>query len=179
MAMSADDVLEVLDALEREGVEVWFDGGWGVDALLGEQTRPHDDLDVVVGIDHLPRLVVVLSQLGFTEIKPWPDSPESFVVADSNDRRVDIHPLRFDEVGNGVQRIKGGEWTYPAAGFTGTGVVGDRRVRCLTPEVQVLCHAGYQLEDDDGHDMRALNERFGVELLPAQRVAIDAADARG
>jgi hypothetical protein len=27
---------------------VWIDGGWGVDALLGVQTRPHKDLDVAV-----------------------------------------------------------------------------------------------------------------------------------
>jgi lincosamide nucleotidyltransferase A/C/D/E len=49
--MTADDVLEVIDALEGAGVSVWIDGGWGIDALVGEQTRPHDDLDVVIRIE--------------------------------------------------------------------------------------------------------------------------------
>lgn len=166
--MHADDVLEVLAALEGANVVLWLDGGWGVDALLEEQTREHDDLDVVVDINDLPRSIVLLAKRGFTTIKPWPDSPESFVLADPNDRRVDIHPLRFDDEGNGVQRIEKSEWTYPASGFLGTGIVGGRRVRCLTAEVQVLCHAGYKLDDRDLLDMQALHERFGIELLPEQ-----------
>jgi lincosamide nucleotidyltransferase A/C/D/E len=32
--MGEDDVLEVVGRLEAAGVEVWLDGGWGVDALL-------------------------------------------------------------------------------------------------------------------------------------------------
>ena len=41
--MNADAVVEVLAALENASVQVWLDGGWGVDALLGEQTRGHTD----------------------------------------------------------------------------------------------------------------------------------------
>jgi lincosamide nucleotidyltransferase A/C/D/E len=168
MTMRADDVVQVVKVLEAAAVDVWIDGGWGVDALLEEETRVHDDLDVVIGIDDLPRVIVELAKLGFTTIKPWPDSPESFVLADPDDRRVDIHPLRFDEAGNGVQQIQKGDWTFPAAAFLGKGVIGGRNVRCLTAEVQVLCHAGYELDDDDKRDMHALNKRFGVELLPEQ-----------
>ena len=43
--MHAADVVEVIDALELAGVDVWVSGGWGFDALLEKQTRPHDDLD--------------------------------------------------------------------------------------------------------------------------------------
>jgi hypothetical protein len=35
-------------------------------------------------------------------------------------------------------------------------------LRCLTPEVQVLCHAGYELGETDHHDLAVLRERFGV-----------------
>ena len=41
-------VLAVLDEIEALGVRAWVDGGWGVDALLAEETREHDDLDLVV-----------------------------------------------------------------------------------------------------------------------------------
>ena len=46
--MLADDVALVVTALAEAGVAAWLDGGWGVDALLGEQTREHDDLDLVM-----------------------------------------------------------------------------------------------------------------------------------
>jgi lincosamide nucleotidyltransferase A/C/D/E len=44
----------VLELFESEAIEVWIDGGWGVDALVGRQTRPHEDLDLVVALDHAP-----------------------------------------------------------------------------------------------------------------------------
>ena len=175
--MSADDVVDAIGALEGADVVVWVDGGWGVDALLAEQTRKHDDLNVVVDADHVPRLVVVLGGLGYVEIRIWSAAPEGFVLRAPGDRRIDIHPVRFDEEGNGLQRLAGGvEWPYPAHGFAGTGTIGGSTVRCLTPEVQVACHAGYELKPTDIHDMRALHERFGVELLPEQRAAISAGD---
>jgi hypothetical protein len=40
------EVVDVLERLDRAGVPVWLDGGWGVDALVGRQTRPHRDLDL-------------------------------------------------------------------------------------------------------------------------------------
>jgi lincosamide nucleotidyltransferase A/C/D/E len=41
------DVIEIADLLQTSGIEVWLDGGWGVDALLGEQTRPRKDVDSI------------------------------------------------------------------------------------------------------------------------------------
>jgi hypothetical protein len=37
------DVMEILEWLEEAHVDLWLDGGWGHDAVLGEQTRRHDD----------------------------------------------------------------------------------------------------------------------------------------
>jgi hypothetical protein len=37
-------------------------------------------------------------------------------------------------------------------------------VRCLTPEVQVLVHDGYELGEKDYRELRLLHDRFGVEL---------------
>jgi lincosamide nucleotidyltransferase A/C/D/E len=39
-------------------------GGWGVDALIGEQTQTHDDLDLWVRIEHDGRLREVLAAGG-------------------------------------------------------------------------------------------------------------------
>jgi hypothetical protein len=38
------------------GLVVWLDGGWGIDALLGRETRTHADLDLVIDRDQaVPR----------------------------------------------------------------------------------------------------------------------------
>jgi lincosamide nucleotidyltransferase A/C/D/E len=44
--LTSIDVIDLYATLENLGVEIWIDGGWGVDALLGEQSRPHQDLDI-------------------------------------------------------------------------------------------------------------------------------------
>jgi hypothetical protein len=43
--MTAERVTELLGALDAHRVDACLSGGWGVDALLGEQTREHADLD--------------------------------------------------------------------------------------------------------------------------------------
>ncbi|MHA1547625.1 MAG: nucleotidyltransferase domain-containing protein, partial [Alphaproteobacteria bacterium] len=58
--MPAPILLSLYQRLKEEGIKVWIDGGWGVDALLGEQTRPHGDLDLVVQERDLVRLVKIL-----------------------------------------------------------------------------------------------------------------------
>src|SRR4030067_3233911 len=42
--MTAEDVLEVVKLFEQNQIVVILDGGWAVDALLGEPTRRHADL---------------------------------------------------------------------------------------------------------------------------------------
>ncbi len=164
-AFSASDVLEVLDALDDPGIDAWLDGGWGVDALLGGQTRPHHDVDLVVQVDDVPTMLETLGPLGFELVEGEPDS--NFVLRDARGREIDVHPVRFDDDGNGVYRMANGEdWIYPTDGFAGTGRIARREVRCLTPDVQMLCHAGgYEPGDTDFHDMRLLNERFGTSFL--------------
>lgn len=46
--MEAKDVVDLVRLLESEDIDIWLDGGWSVDALLGKQLRPHKDLDIVI-----------------------------------------------------------------------------------------------------------------------------------
>jgi lincosamide nucleotidyltransferase A/C/D/E len=92
------------------------------------------------------------------------ESPLSFMVVDPQGRQVDVHPVTFDEQGNGLYKMAGGKtWTYPADGLSGMGSIGGKEVRCLTPELQIRAHAGYELSEKDHREIRALHERFGVE----------------
>ena len=42
------DVCEILEMLSEASVKVFLDGGWGVDALIGRETRTHNDIDLFV-----------------------------------------------------------------------------------------------------------------------------------
>jgi len=159
--MAPEDVVRLLDRLERQSFSIWLDGGWGVDALLEEQTRPHDDLDIVVPLDEVARLQQELEQHGYR--LAGGEAPLSFEMVDIDGRQIDIHPVVFTDDGDGIYRMSNGKiWLYPAAGFDGTGSIAGRAVRCLTPEVQVLCHSGYELGDENERDLKALAARFGV-----------------
>ena len=176
--MDASTLLLVVDRLEEAGIDDWIDGGWGVDALLGRQTREHDDLDVVAELRHADRILELLSGLGYEPVAGG--APKSFVLVDRLGRQVDVHPVRFDDEGGGVfQTDDDRTWTYPANGFSGRGTVDGRPVRCLSPEVQVLVHAGYELTDKDYRELYLLRERFGVDLPDKVLEHVDAAGAEG
>jgi lincosamide nucleotidyltransferase A/C/D/E len=164
--MPADALVDLLQLFERAGIEVWLDGGWAVDALLGIQTRPHTDVDIILRAADLPRLRDILGSRGFETQQGGTES--NFVLADHSGLEVDVHAIVFDQDGNGVYRMaNGSDWIFPAAGFSGHGVIGDIGVRCLSPETQVLCHAhGYVPTEKDFRDMELLQARYGVDLPP-------------
>lgn len=158
--MTARDVLFILDTLRAVGATAWLDGGWGVDALIGVQTRDHDDIDLVLAREHVEAAREALALQGLTVLTDeW---PTRLVFGDAR-RAVDLHPVRFDAEGAGWQSLPGGaEFRYPPEGFKGVGMVGDRPVACLSAEVQDLCHRGYEPDEKDDHDMRLLHAHFNL-----------------
>jgi len=167
--MTPGALVELLELFESAGIEMWLDGGWAVDALLGEQTRPHKDVDIILRVADLPKLRWILGSRGF-EIHGG-GTESNFVLADRSGLAVDVHAIVFDQDGNGVYRMENGsDWVFPAAGFSGRGVVQGIGVRCLSSATQVLCHAhGYVPTGKDLRDMELLQTRFGVELPPHLR----------
>ena len=51
--------------LEEARVAYWLFGGWAVDFHAGEITRAHDDVDLAVWLDDLPRIVELLRENGW------------------------------------------------------------------------------------------------------------------
>ena len=162
--MSAAYLVELLHLLDEGAIEIWLDGGWGVDALLGRQTRKHMDVDLILRVSDVPKLRRILESKGFTFKEG--SLPNSFVLADTAGQDVDVHAVVFDQDGNGIYRMQNGEdWIYPAEGFSGLGTVDGVRVRCLSPAIQVHCHAhGYEPAEKDFRDMELLQERYGLDL---------------
>jgi lincosamide nucleotidyltransferase A/C/D/E len=127
--MTSSSLLELLRLLDEAAISVWLDGGWGVDALLKKQSRPHKDVDIIVRVADVPKLRDILGHKGFAVKQGTP--PNSFVLADNSGLEVDVHAVVFDDDGNGVYRMENGEdWVYPAEGFSGHGAIDDRGVHC-------------------------------------------------
>jgi lincosamide nucleotidyltransferase A/C/D/E len=123
------DAADLIALLEENGLEVYVDGGWAVDAVLGEQTRPHDDLDIAIPHAHVARLHTLLSTRGFRE-QPRDDSWEcNFVLADEAGRRLDVHSYTLDTAGLNVGGVP-----YSREHLAGHGMIGAYPVRCVPPE---------------------------------------------
>ena len=157
--MTAQDVIEIVQLLNQNDIQVVVDGGWGVDALLGRQTRPHQDLDVAVLHKDVPKIRALLEARGYRDV-PRDDTWEcNFVLGDEQGRLFDLHSCTFDELGNNIFGVK-----YPSDSWNGTGSIEGYPVRCISPEWMVKFHAGYELDETDYHDVKLLCERFGIEL---------------
>jgi lincosamide nucleotidyltransferase A/C/D/E len=130
--------------------------------LLGEQTRAHDDLDLGVRSEDVERICAVLGEFRRSDIE-W---PASFVLEDDAGRKVDCHPLTFDEHGDGWQADSSGgaPHRWPREGLAATGHVLGTPVPCITPELQLAWHQHAQFDDLDWQDMRHLAARFDLEL---------------
>ncbi|MBC8367047.1 hypothetical protein H8E52_06525 [bacterium] len=135
-----------------------------MDAVLGEQTRSHDDLDIIVVASDLATLRQALESRGYQEQPEGRDS--NFVLANSSGLKVDVHVIRINDEGDGLYQMEDGSiWVFSAQSLSGRGRVLDHEVRCLTAEEQVRCHnEGYEPRERDLADMALLEARLGVKL---------------
>jgi lincosamide nucleotidyltransferase A/C/D/E len=157
--MTAEDVLEIIKLLEQNGIEVYIDGGWCVDALLGRQTRKHGDLDIALPHKFVPRLRELLESRGFKDV-PRDDTRDcNFVLGDNEGREVDIHSYTFDENGKHIFGV-----AYEPHHLTGTGTINGFRVKCIPPDIAVEFHTGYEVDENDYSDVKALCERFNIPM---------------
>ncbi len=159
--MTAADVVDILRMLEHASVDVWIDGGWGIDALLGRQTRTHDDLDLVIARDDLHRAAAALPAFAHDPTAD-PGLPARFVVCDARGRQIDFHPVVFDERGGWQDLGDGTRGLYPASDLGAVGTIAGRQVRCISAELQLQHHRGYEWTEKDEHDARALVAELGV-----------------
>jgi lincosamide nucleotidyltransferase A/C/D/E len=155
--MEQPEVFSVLDALDVAGVRWWVAGGWGVDVLIGRQTRAHRDLDLLVDAATYDACLAALGALGYAPETDW--LPLRIELAAPGERWVDVHPVVFDATGVGTQgQPPGVTYTYPPSVLT-EGHLGGRRIPCLTAELQRELHAGYEPRPEDLYDL-ALLERL-------------------
>ncbi len=157
--MGAGDVLVVLDRLADAGCRVWISGGWGVDALVGRQSRTHRDLDLAVDATDEVVAMMVLESAGFVIETDW--RPVRVELAASGRQWVDLHPVMFRADGVGIQSdLGGGQFVYPPGCFV-SGAIGGRGVPCLSVDQQIAFHTGYEPRAVDRADLELLDSLRG------------------
>ena len=158
--MPAEEVLAVVDWLEARGAVHVITGGWAVDALVGRATRPHRDLDVIVEAGACDSLARWLRRRGYEVVADWlPIRVEL--------RRgrcgVDLHPMKVDGRGDGVQAGFGTQVFEHRAADRTRGRIGGRRVVVATAARLMELHRGYEPRPEDLHDIALLRRLLQSE----------------
>lgn len=151
-------------------------GGWGVDALLDGESRPHHDLDLLVAHDDLGLFLAVLTDLGFSEKLVWGESraidvdgvsrPTAFVQVDGDGRELDVHVI--EEVpGDAPIAVCEVPWEFDEASLAAVGVIAGGQVRCISAKTQLQMHTGYDLPPEHRHDAERLSRFLANQAGPA------------
>lgn len=158
--VSKKDAIEIIKYAKENGINIWLDGGWGVDALLEKETREHNDIDLFVEEKNSIKFIEILKEKGFNEIAETYTTTFHTVWKDNEDRIIDLHVFEFDEQEN----ILFDGQTYPSEVFNGFGKIGDEIVKCINAENQVIFHLGYEHDENDVMDVKLLCEKFKISL---------------
>ena len=158
--MNENDVVDLLKKAENIGVDLWIDGGWGVDALVGHQTRPHNDIDVFVQKKDAATFTEMLQSNGYHETKMEYTTNDHSAWCDKENRIIDLHLFEFAD----ADTLCFENEIYPSNILNGKGTIGGIAVRCLTAEAQLLYHQGYEQKEKDRHDVLLLCETFGLSI---------------
>ena len=162
--LSAAQAVELCEALEAAGVRYWVIGGWGVDALLGRETRAHKDLDILAVRDDLARLRDMFGRAHFAVSHIWEESrwigdlgepwPTAFVAEDSLGRAIDVHLIGAPDDGTIVQHYDN-PWSF-AESFEASGTIVGRAIPCVSAATQIRMHVGYTLPNEQQLDLGLL-----------------------
>ncbi len=163
---------QVTDVLGAAGCPWWIAGGWAIDLHLGRQTRPHEDIDVLILRDDQMTMQRALRGWDLHAADP-PGSLRSWrsaevLPAGVHDiwcRRTPSSPwslqIMIDDAADGI-------WTYrrdaritrPVEELDGNACHGNPRV--LTAEVQLLAKSKTPRPKDEA-DFLAVKELLGPE----------------
>jgi len=155
--MPLRELRRVLEAFERDGVDFVVVGGWGIDGLLGLETRAHYDLDVVISHDEKNRSCATasLASIGYYLRNEVVDDglpmPWRMQFVDDRGHLVDLLPLNRS--------------LPPFGGVPGRpivkGYVGGRSFPCISVQVQRTLHTNYPLRSSDLIDLANLPASSG------------------
>ena len=106
---------QVGEALEEAGIPYWLFGGWAVDFYAGSVTRAHDDVDLAVWFDELPRIAELLVKDGWRHA-PHADEDGGTAYERGGVRLELTYLVRADD-GSIFTPLRNGNATWPQEAF--------------------------------------------------------------
>lgn len=153
-----ESFLMIVDMLNSLNIRYWIEGGWGIDVLIGKQTRPHRDIDVDFDADYENVLLDRLAGIGYQIITDA--RPIRIELYHSVYGFIDIHPFILSEPGRMRQANPDGGWFDLDASWFSEAVFEGRIIPCVSTQGQRLFHSGYELREIDQADLKSLNDAF-------------------
>jgi hypothetical protein len=121
---------DVAARLEGAGIDYWLFGGWAVDFYAGSVTRAHDDVDLAVWHENVPRIAELLEADG------WRHAPHDDEDGGTGYERdgVRLEPTYLVRDGDDVfTPLRDGRGTWPAGTFgTDTRELHGARARLIS-----------------------------------------------
>ncbi len=168
--MTARSAREIYQLLADAGVRCWVVGGWGIDALLGRETRSHKDLDILLVRGEHPAAWDLLQGSGFRLDHTWEENtdpggddgegrilPTAYVLIDTDGRQVDVHVLEDD-----LSPLWITDRTFIEGALDATGTIDDLNVACMSAPMQRIAHTGYVLPEYQQRDLAALSDAQAI-----------------
>jgi RimJ/RimL family protein N-acetyltransferase len=141
------------------GIPYWLFGGWAVDFYVGAVTRAHDDVDIAVWLEDVPRIAELL------EVDGWSHAPseedDGGTGYERDDVRLELTYLTRDDDGGVYIPLRDRRAPWPEDGLTGD-VRELRGVRARVLALASLVRGKSSPRDDpdegakDRADLRAL-----------------------
>lgn len=160
--VTKNDLIKVLDFMDQTGIRYWLDGGWGVDVLVGRQTRDHRDVDINFDAGYTDKLIEELTAYGYTVVTDW--RPVRIELYHPELSYIDIHPFELLKDGKARQADLEGGWYEFDADYFGSALFEGRVIPCISAKGQRVFHTGYELREVDRHDIANIDrllERTG------------------
>lgn len=150
-----EDLINVLDLLDSLEIRYWLDGGWGVDILIGKQTREHRDIDIDYDAKYTDKLIQALVSCGYSIVTDC--SPVRIELYHPEMSYIDVHPFLLSDDGRAKQADMEGGWYKFEPGYFGNAVFEGRNIPCISAEGQKIFHTGYELREIDKHDIKNID----------------------
>ncbi len=162
VSASKESFLMVIDLLTELKIQYWVEGGWGIDVLIGKQTREHRDIDIDFDAASETLLIDKLQETGYqitTDLRPTRVELYHPIYG-----YIDVHPLIISPAGSAKQANSEGGWFELEAIWFSESTFEGRIIPCISVEGQRLFHSGYELREVDKVDLNRLNNAFAQRM---------------
>jgi hypothetical protein len=159
-------IAEVTSLLTAADMRHWLFGGWAVDFLVGEVTRPHSDVEFAVWRSDFPAVRSLLKRRGYVEQEvDFPQEADNF---SKSGQLVRLIFIERNETGEVVTPGRWNDWPWPDGSFGGArGRLGDVELPVVSVQGQLDTKENYHRHPAG----RPLREKDRGDLQHLRRLA--------